>query len=112
MEYFNYYLTVVRDNYANFDGRARRSEYWYFYLFNFIISFLVGFVGGVLGIEWLGAVYFIAVLVPTIAAGVRRMHDVGKSGWFILIPLYNLILAVTEGNAGDNEYGNDPKRLN
>lgn len=112
MEYFSYYLTVVKDNYANFNGRARRSEYWYFYLFHIIIAMVLGGIGGALNIAWLAAVYYIALLVPFIAVGVRRMHDVGKSGWFLLIPLYNLILAVTEGNVGANEYGNDPKKNN
>jgi uncharacterized membrane protein YhaH (DUF805 family) len=51
----------------------------------------------------------LAVLIPSIAVGVRRMHDVGKSGWFLLIPIYNLILALSEGEKGDNKYGPDPK---
>lgn len=50
-----------------------------------------------------------AMLAPSIAVAVRRMHDVGKSGWFVLIPIYNLVLAVTEGDKGTNEYGPDPK---
>ena len=54
-------------------------------------------------------IYTLAVLIPSIAVGVRRMHDVGKSGWFLLIPIYNLILACTDGVNGDNEYGADPK---
>jgi uncharacterized membrane protein YhaH (DUF805 family) len=49
------------------------------------------------------------MLALSIAVAVRRMHDVGKSGWFVLIPIYNLVLAVTEGNKGTNEYGPDPK---
>ena len=53
--------------------------------------------------------YSLAVLLPSIAVGVRRMHDVGKSGWYILIPIYNFILAVTDGEQGANEYGPDPK---
>ncbi len=97
----NYYLKVLQ-NYATFGGRARRSEYWYFVLCNFIIAFALGFIG-VMGI------YSLAVLIPGFAVGVRRMHDVGKSGWFIFIPIYGLILACTEGTKGDNEYGADPK---
>ena len=50
-----------------------------------------------------------AVLIPGIAVAVRRMHDVGKSGWFALIPIYNIILALSEGDQGDNAYGPDPK---
>ena len=99
----NYYLKVLQ-NYATFSGRARRSECWYFFLFNVIIAFVLGFVGGIIS-----TIYPLAVLIPGIAVGVRRMHDVGKSGWFLLIPIYNLILACTEGVKGDNEYGADPK---
>ena len=104
----NYYLKVLQ-NYANFNGRARRAEYWYFVLFNIIASIIVGIIGGLMDFELLGNLYSLAVLLPSLAVGVRRMHDVGKSGWFILIPIYNLILAVTEGDAGENEYGPDPK---
>jgi uncharacterized membrane protein YhaH (DUF805 family) len=104
----NYYLKVLQ-NYATFSGRARRSEYWYFFLFNFIISFVLGFVGGIMDTTVLANIYTLVVLIPSIAVGVRRMHDVGKSGWFILIPIYNLILAFTEGEKGENEYGIDPK---
>lgn len=104
----NYYLKVLQ-NYANFKGRARRAEYWYFFLFNMIASFLIGIIGGLMDFELLSNLYSLAVLLPSLAVGVRRMHDVGKSGWFILIPIYNLILAVTEGDAGENEYGPDPK---
>lgn len=50
-----------------------------------------------------------AILIPSIAVGVRRMHDVGKSGWILLIPIYNLILSLTEGTKGENEYGANPK---
>jgi uncharacterized membrane protein YhaH (DUF805 family) len=106
----NYYFKVLQ-NYANFNGRARRSEYWYFVLFNVIFSFVIGFISGLIGVEILGTVYTFAVLLPSIAVAVRRMHDVGKSGWFILIPIYNLVLAVTEGTKGENEYGPDPKAV-
>jgi uncharacterized membrane protein YhaH (DUF805 family) len=104
----NYYLFVLQ-NYFNFNGRARRSEYWYFILFNVIISFALGFVGELMGLSIVSTIYSIAVLIPSIAVSVRRMHDVGKSGWFILIPIYNLVLALTEGNKGSNNYGPDPK---
>jgi len=57
----------------------------------------------------ISSLFSLAILVPGIAAGVRRMHDVGKSGWYILIPIYNLILAFTEGDQGTNQYGLDPK---
>lgn len=104
-----WYLKVVKDNYANFNGRARRKEFWMFYLINFIISFGLGIVGGMIDFTLIGSIYSLAVLVPTIAVGVRRLHDTNKSGWFILIPIYNIILFATEGDKGSNEYGEDPK---
>jgi len=103
-----YYLKVLQ-NYATFSGRARRSEYWYFFLFNVIISIPFGFVCGIMKVPQLANLYSLAVLLPSIAVGVRRMHDVGKSGWFLLIPIYNLILACTNGVNGENQYGADPK---
>ena len=104
----NYYLKVLR-NYATFSGRARRSEYWYFFLFNIIFAIVLGILGGIINSTILSNLYSLALLIPGIAVGVRRMHDVGKSGWFLLIPIYNLILACTEGDTGDNKYGPDPK---
>ena len=108
LKIMNYYLKVLQ-NYATFSGRARRSEYWYFVLFNLIISFGFGFVCGLMQVPQLANIYTLAVFLPSIAVGVRRMHDVGKSGWFLLIPIYNLILVCTEGVKGENEYGADPK---
>ena len=103
-----WYLKVVKDNYANFKGRASREEYWMFVLFNFIFLIALSFIEGLLfGLysSILSNIYYLAVLVPTIAVAVRRMHDTGKSGWFLLIPIYNLILAVTSGESGENQYG-------
>ncbi|WP_040278916.1 DUF805 domain-containing protein [Psychroserpens damuponensis] len=111
-----WYLKVVRDNYANFNGRARRKEYWMFVLFNMIFAY-----GGMIILGLLAAalespfillivyIYLFAVMIPSIAVAVRRMHDVGKSGWYILIPIYSLILVLTEGDKGTNQYGPDPK---
>lgn len=104
----NWYISVLK-NYAVFSGRARRSEYWYFTLFTFIFSVIFMILDAVIGVKFLNTIYSLAVLIPSIAVGVRRMHDVDKSGWFILIPLYNLILACTEGTNGPNDYGDDPK---
>jgi uncharacterized membrane protein YhaH (DUF805 family) len=100
-----WYLKVVRDNYANFKGRATRQEYWMFALFNFIFSFVLGFVDGFTGLGFIYPLYGLALFIPSIAAGIRRMHDVGKSGWFILIPIYNLILAVSSSDPNTNQYG-------
>lgn len=110
MNPFNYFVKVL-NNYANFKGRARRSEYWYFVLFSSIISIILTFIDAAIGSTAgiIGLVYSLGTIIPSIAVGVRRMHDVGKSGWFLLIPIYNLILACTNGDTGSNEYGSDPK---
>ena len=104
----NYYFEVLK-KYAQFNGRARRSEYWYFTLFNVIIAVILMIAGTAMRFPLLNSIYSLAVLIPGLAVGVRRMHDVNKSGWYIIIPIYNLILACTDGTSGDNEYGEDPK---
>lgn len=109
MDFNKYYVEVITKNYANFQGRVRRKEFWMFFLFNALISFALNIIGGMIGAEIIGMIYSLAVLLPGIGLGVRRMHDVGKSGWFILIPIYNLVLAVTEGERKTNQYGPDPK---
>ena len=113
-----WYLKVVRDNYANFEGRARRSEFWYFVLVNVIVGVVFGILSSIVGFFiYFYYIYSLAVLVPNIAVGVRRLHDVGKSGWFYLlafVPLVNIYLIVlfcTEGDKGPNEFGPDPKGL-
>lgn len=124
-----WYLKVVRDNYANFSGRARRKEYWMFVLFNIIISAIIAIIDNIFGLKYggeelsaygggtgvLGSIYSLAVFIPSLAVTVRRLHDVGKSGWNYLWvltcigALYVLYLAITEGDHGPNEYGPDPK---
>ena len=103
------YFFEAFQKFNTFSGRARRSEYWYFYLFNTIIVIVLALIGELIQFPKLGYIYNISTLLPGIAVGIRRMHDIGKSGWFILIPIYNLILLCTEGEKGDNEYGSDPK---
>jgi len=111
----NWYVDVLK-KYAEFKGRARRKEYWMFALFNIIISFVIGFVAGLLaslaGVRALGQLsllYSLAILVPSIAVGVRRMHDTGHSGWWLLCPIVNLVFACTDSQPGPNEYGPNPK---
>ena len=104
----NYYFLAFQ-KYAQFSGRSRRSEYWYFGLFSTIISVILKLIGMAVKMPMLDTIYSIGVILPCIAVGVRRMHDVNKSGWFILIPFYNLILFCTDGTPGENEYGDDPK---
>jgi uncharacterized membrane protein YhaH (DUF805 family) len=99
----NWYLKVLKQ-YADFNGRARRKEYWMFILFNAIVSTVLNVIS-----PEVGGLYSLAVLIPTFAVLIRRMHDVGKSGWYCLIPIYNFILALTDSESGENEYGVNPK---
>ncbi len=117
-----WYLKVLRQ-YADFEGRARRKEYWMFVLFNLVISFVLGFVDGMVGLKVgeagvgvLSTLYSLAVLVPGIAVSVRRLHDIGKSGWMLLVAfipclgaLILLFWVIKEGDKGPNAYGSDPK---
>jgi len=121
-----WYLKVVRDNYANFNGRARRQEYWMFVLINFAIAIAIGVISGILtGITESAAfmtiyyLYAIGVFIPSLAVAVRRLHDTNKSGWYYLVALipivgaiWLLVLFATEGDTGPNQYGPDPKRGN
>jgi uncharacterized membrane protein YhaH (DUF805 family) len=110
----SWYLAVLK-KYAVFSGRARRKEYWMFMLFNMIIVFGLGIIEGILGIaadsdqSILATIYQLAVLIPSIAVGVRRMQDTDHSGWWLLFPIVNLVFACTEGTGGDNRFGEDPK---
>ncbi len=117
----DWYLKVLKQ-YADFNGRSRRKEYWMFVLINIGVGFVVGFIDGLTGtvgaygIGLLGGIYNLAILVPSIAVGVRRLHDIGKSGWMLLVGLIPLIgwiwliiLLATEGEEGENEYGPNPK---
>ena len=112
----NWYLEAFK-KYAVFSGRARRKEYWMFFLFNLVIAFVLGLISGVVGItsesdqSVLGNIYLLAVLIPSIAVGVRRMHDTDHSGWWLLVPIVNLVFAVSEGTRGDNRFGSDPKAV-
>ncbi len=112
----NEYITVWK-KFADFNGRARRREYWMFVLFNIIVSFVLGFVDGMLGLTtdsgqgFISGIYSLAVIVPTIAVGVRRMHDTGRSGWWLIVPIMNLIYTLTDSQPGANEYGPNPKEV-
>ncbi|TBT51038.1 DUF805 domain-containing protein [Vibrio parahaemolyticus] len=121
----NWYITAVK-KYATFSGRSRRKEYWYFFLFNLLISLFLTFVDGLTGSFYPGTgyglfsgIYTLALLIPGIAVGVRRLHDIGRSGWWLLIVLIPIIgvlvllyFTVSKGNSGSNRYGSDPKEVN
>lgn len=98
-------ISVCFSKYATFSGRASRSEYWYFYLFCIIVNIVGIIVEAVVGISGLSYIFWVPVLLPEIAAGVRRMHDTGRSGWFLLVPIYNFVLLCTSSNPGSNKYG-------
>jgi len=119
----NWYLQVVK-NYANFSGRARRKEYWMFSLFNIIFITVAMIIDNVAGLTFgkfpIGLLYFLYalfIIIPVLAVTVRRLHDVGKSGWMILIYLipivgaiWLLVLSLTDSDTGENQYGPNPKK--
>ena len=108
--------------YFQFSGRARRSEYWLFFLFVIVLSTILGFVDGIVGtfdeITGYGlfsGIFILLILIPNISVGVRRLHDTDRSGWWLLlgiIPLVGLVLLVffcLNGTTGENRFGPDPK---
>lgn len=116
-----WYLGVLR-KYTDFEGRARRQEYWMFVLINTVIGWGLGMIDDMLGTYSstgygvLAAFYGLAVLIPSLAVMVRRLHDAGKSGWFFFINLIPIIgwiwffvVLVTDSVPGSNRYGPNPK---
>ena len=109
--------------YAVFEGRARRREYWFFVLFAVLIHIVLNVVDRVLGlysaangIGVLGGIFGLAILIPSLAVGARRLHDTGRSGWWLLIGLIPLIGAIVlivffvmDSQPGSNQYGENPK---
>ena len=121
-----FYLNVVK-NYFNFKGRTSRKEFWMFQWYNFLIIFglmifeyiilemnlgfstVIPVDGGGQGV--LNFIYFLGMIIPSISVCVRRVHDTGKSGWLMLIPIYNLVLYCMKGNQGHNKYGENPDNV-
>ncbi|HOI27311.1 MAG TPA: DUF805 domain-containing protein [Paludibacteraceae bacterium] len=105
-------------NYATFNGRARRKEYWMFTLFNLIITLVLMGIDIALQLGYLQIIYAVAVLLPSLAVSVRRLHDTNRSGWWLFIALipfigsiWLLVLMVIEGEHQENQYGPDPKAI-
>lgn len=117
-----WYLKVLRQ-FADFSGRARRKEYWYFAFVNVFFTcvaitadIILGVASDNFGVGPIYILYSILVFIPSIAVSVRRLHDIGKSGWMLLVVLipvigaiWLLVLLFTDSNAGDNNYGSNPK---
>ena len=111
------WMLMPLKRYADFSGRSRRKEYWLYILGLWIAIIVASIVDGVLGLTGmiagvygpLTALVYLGTLIPTIAVAVRRVHDSDKSGWFVLVPIYNIILMFLEGTKGPNRFGPDPK---
>ncbi len=102
---------VPWQKFVDFEGRARRKEFWTFVLVNIVISVIISSIS-----TTLGSLFSLAIFIPSLAVSVRRLHDIGKTGWWLLIgfiPLVGLIVLiyfyVQEGQSGSNEYGTNPK---
>ena len=113
----NWYLKVVRDNYANFSGRAQRAEYWTFALLNIIFGCIIAVADTFISGGFIYMAYGLGILIPALAVSIRRLHDVDKSGWCLLlafVPVVQLILLVwycTDSTPGDNQFGPNPKGI-
>lgn len=111
-----WYLKALK-NYVGFQGRARRKEYWMFILFSIIVSIVLSILESIANISSvLSGLYSLAVLLPSLAVGVRRLHDTGRSGWWLLISLIPLVGAIIlivfmcqDSQENDNQYGPNPK---
>ena len=110
-----WYVKVLK-NYAVFDGRASRQEYWMFVLFNLIISFGLGIFIGVLSVVTktdqtvLSNIYSLDVVVSSIAVAIRRIHDTGRNGWWCIVPIVGLVYLIEAGHPDTNKYGPAPNR--
>jgi len=111
----NYFIGALK-KYAVFEGRAHRSEYWYFLLFGFIFYVVISVISSLIDADILSFLFYLAMFIPGLAVSVRRLHDIGKSGWMILINLipiagfiWYIILMCLDSNIGQNEYGPNPK---
>jgi len=108
-------IRSVLTQYAGFTGRARRSEYWFWYLATFLAYVVALILDSIIGVPLFVVVVALGVIVPTIAVGIRRLHDTDKSGWFLLIGLIPLIGAIVlivffvTDSGPDNQYGPNPK---
>lgn len=116
MGFFDWYLNCIKHHYADFEGRARRTEYWMFTLVNVIFAVVLAMIGRAIGFEAISTLYSLALLVPGLGVGVRRLHDTGRSGWWWLIALipvigtiWIIVLFAIAGDRGSNQYGPDPK---
>ncbi len=109
-----YYIGAWK-KFAEFSGRARRKEFWMFILFNLIVSIVLTLVDNMLGIMMLGSIYSLAVLIPSLAIGARRLHDTGRSGWWQLLyflPVIGFIVLIVffvQDSHDENDYGANPK---
>ena len=104
-------ISSVFGQYLGFSGRACRSEYWWFLLFQFIVEIIL-----LIAFPILYVIFFLGTILPYLAVAVRRLHDTGRSGWWMLIGLvpfiggvFLLVFFVSEGEWGDNKYGPDPQ---
>ena len=120
LHYWKNYVTVVTQKFATFSGRATRGEYWRFFLMNVFVAFIVAFVevGFFEQKGHLSDIYSLAVFIPGLALSARRLHDVNKSAWWLLMhflplfgTLYLLYLSLKKGDVGPNRFGEDPMPL-
>lgn len=97
-------ISTCFNKYITFKGRASRPEFWWFTLFSFLVSLVAEFIDGAMGTFILTMAVYLFMLLPGLSVSVRRCHDSGHSGWWILCPVYNIILMFLPSSEGQNEY--------
>ncbi len=112
-KHISWFLDPIRNHYFDFEGRVTRQTYWMFTLWVVVIQIVLN-----LTVPTLALIFALAVLLPSIALGARRLHDTGKSGWWqllVLIPFIGFIIVIVllalRGKDGENEYGKDPRQV-
>ena len=110
-----FFIDILKNQYADFNGRARRKQFWMYILFYMAIYIVVSIIAGAIGLGFIAMLYSLGLLVPSIAITARRLHDTGRSGWWQLIgliPLIGLIVMIiftVQDSQDDNQYGPNPK---
>lgn len=108
--FFDWFLKPMKQ-YAVFSGRTTRQEYWMFFLLSVIIAVAIGVIAGITRASWLSDLYTLAVFVPGIAIGVRRMHDTDRSGWWLIVPIAGFVFLLFASQPETNRFGPGRKML-
>lgn len=101
---FGQSISTCFSKYADFNGRASRSEYWWFFLFNFLVGVVASILDETIGVKFIATLCTLALFLPGLGVAVRRCHDTNHSGWWVLCPIYNIVLMFLPSDPAANDY--------